>query len=305
MKCCCGAGAQIRPGGLAAFAVDVVGAPGAPDEEGLVIIVEVPKGARPGKADVAELAAAVRGTVMLHHAVAVHAVVVARPGATRRTTSGKVQRQASRAAYLAGEYAAGSADVLAVVGAGAGAGDKAGAAGEPDARKAGAEAGSESDRSSDSAISMEEAESGSDGEGGGGGCGGGGGAGAAGGAADSGGSSMSRSASGSLASGSRSGLGSGSSGMASGSAPDFKWNVEQLTQLPEQDQLAALQVAVCLFVKGCLGACLPGWAGELRALQALQLSCSHGRRVACAHKRRACSAGLVRCRARKCALERQ
>lgn len=233
--------------------MDVVGAPGAPDEEGLVIIVEVPKGARPGKADVAELAAAVRATVMLHHAVAVHAVVVARPGATRRTTSGKVQRQASRAAYLAGEYAAGSADVLAVVAGGAGAGDKAGAAGEPDARKAGHEAGSESDRSSDSAISMEEAESGSDGEGGGGGTG------AAGGAADSGGSSMSRSASGSLASGSRSGLGSGSSGMASASAPDFKWNVEQLTQLPEQDQLAALQAGPCLCLEGFswgLPACL-------------------------------------------------
>ena len=43
---------------------------------------------------------------MAHHAVACHAVVVAKPGAIRKTTSGKVQRQACRQAYLAGEYTA-------------------------------------------------------------------------------------------------------------------------------------------------------------------------------------------------------
>ena len=42
--------------------------------------------------------------VMAHHAVACHAIVVAKPGAICKTTSGKVQRQACRAAFLAGEY---------------------------------------------------------------------------------------------------------------------------------------------------------------------------------------------------------
>ncbi len=56
-------GAQIRPGGLAAFPVDVVGTGGAADEEGLAIIVEVPRGARPTEADVQALASHVRATV--------------------------------------------------------------------------------------------------------------------------------------------------------------------------------------------------------------------------------------------------
>lgn len=42
--------------------------------------------------------------VMAHHAVGCHAVVVARPGAIKKTTSGKVQRRACRAAFISGEY---------------------------------------------------------------------------------------------------------------------------------------------------------------------------------------------------------
>lgn len=42
--------------------------------------------------------------VMAHHAVGCHAVVVARPGAIKKTTSGKVQRRACRAAFIGGEY---------------------------------------------------------------------------------------------------------------------------------------------------------------------------------------------------------
>ena len=42
--------------------------------------------------------------VMANHAVGCHAVVIARPGAIKKTTSGKVQRRACRAAFLAGEY---------------------------------------------------------------------------------------------------------------------------------------------------------------------------------------------------------
>ncbi len=42
--------------------------------------------------------------VMAHHCVNCHAVVVAKAGAIRKTTSGKVQRRACRAAFVAGQY---------------------------------------------------------------------------------------------------------------------------------------------------------------------------------------------------------
>ena len=54
--------AQIRPGGLAAFPVEVPGAGGAV-EEALAIIVEVPRGARPANEDTQALASHVRATV--------------------------------------------------------------------------------------------------------------------------------------------------------------------------------------------------------------------------------------------------
>jgi acyl-CoA synthetase (AMP-forming)/AMP-acid ligase II len=42
--------------------------------------------------------------VMAHHTVGCHAVIVTKPGAIKKTTSGKVQRRACRAAFAAGEY---------------------------------------------------------------------------------------------------------------------------------------------------------------------------------------------------------
>ena len=53
---------QIRPGGLAAFPVEVPGVGGAV-EEALAIIVEVPRGARPVHEDMQALASHVRATV--------------------------------------------------------------------------------------------------------------------------------------------------------------------------------------------------------------------------------------------------
>ena len=41
---------------------------------------------------------------MSHHGVGCHAVIVAKPGAIKKTTSGKVQRRACRAAFMSGEY---------------------------------------------------------------------------------------------------------------------------------------------------------------------------------------------------------
>ena len=58
--------------------------------------------------------------------------------------------------------------------------------------------------------------------------------------------SMSRSASGSLASSSRPGSGSGlgSDGLEQGSSAGFRVAAEQLVQLPEHEQLETLQVSV-------------------------------------------------------------
>ena len=45
-----------------------------------------------------------RVQVIAHHTLACYAVVVASSGAIKKTTSGKVQRRACRAAYERGEY---------------------------------------------------------------------------------------------------------------------------------------------------------------------------------------------------------
>lgn len=56
---------QIRPGGLAAFPVDVTVAAGgmAVEEEGLTVIAEVARGAKPSAQEVDELALFIRATV--------------------------------------------------------------------------------------------------------------------------------------------------------------------------------------------------------------------------------------------------
>ncbi|HEY5951022.1 MAG TPA: fatty acyl-AMP ligase, partial [Kofleriaceae bacterium] len=87
------ASAAIRPGCVAAFSVDVDG------EERLVVAAEV---------DVAkEPLAAVRqkliGAVASEQDVQLHDVALLAPGTIPKTTSGKIQRRATRAAYLARE----------------------------------------------------------------------------------------------------------------------------------------------------------------------------------------------------------
>ncbi|HYG64196.1 MAG TPA: amino acid adenylation domain-containing protein, partial [Thermoanaerobaculia bacterium] len=85
--------ASLKPGGGAAFAVDVDG------EERLVVVHEVERRAD-GDPDAA--CAAVRQAVAAAHEVQVHEVVLIRVGTLPKTSSGKVQRHATRAAYLAG-----------------------------------------------------------------------------------------------------------------------------------------------------------------------------------------------------------
>ncbi len=87
---------ELEPGGAAAFSVDVAG------EERLVIAHEVGRRFARSGVPVAQVAAALRLAVAEEHEVQVHEVVLLRTGTLPRTSSGKVQRHACRAAWLAG-----------------------------------------------------------------------------------------------------------------------------------------------------------------------------------------------------------
>ncbi|HYG65657.1 MAG TPA: fatty acyl-AMP ligase, partial [Thermoanaerobaculia bacterium] len=88
-----GAHRALRPGGGAAFSVEVDG------EERLVVAAEVE---RRSESEAPRAAAAVRRAVVEEHEVQVHEVVLLAAGTLPRTSSGKVRRGACRAAYLAG-----------------------------------------------------------------------------------------------------------------------------------------------------------------------------------------------------------
>jgi amino acid adenylation domain-containing protein len=93
----------LRPGCGAAFPVDLDG------EERLVIVHEVER--RRGL-DVEEVAAAVRRAVAGEHEVQVHQVVLLRAGTIPKTSSGKIQRHACRAGFLAGSLTTVGASAL-------------------------------------------------------------------------------------------------------------------------------------------------------------------------------------------------
>jgi len=87
----------LRPGGAAAFPVDVGG------EERLVLVLEVERQARPRSPEEAEAVfTAVRRAMAEEHECHVHEVVLVPPGGVPRTTSGKVQRRGCRALFLEG-----------------------------------------------------------------------------------------------------------------------------------------------------------------------------------------------------------
>ena len=85
----------LRPGSGAAFSVDVEG------EERLVVVHEIERRAL-RTVDVEAVAWDIRRAVSEHHALQVHAVLLLKPGALPRTSSGKVKRHACRAAFAAG-----------------------------------------------------------------------------------------------------------------------------------------------------------------------------------------------------------
>jgi amino acid adenylation domain-containing protein len=83
----------LRPGGCAAFAID-----GAEDEQ-LVIVQEV---AASFDGKIEDAAGAVRRAIAQAHELQTHAVVLIKQGSLPKTSSGKIQRRACRAAYLEG-----------------------------------------------------------------------------------------------------------------------------------------------------------------------------------------------------------
>ncbi|WP_370948990.1 fatty acyl-AMP ligase [Amycolatopsis sp. cg5] len=94
----------VRPGGIAAFAVD--------HEQGerLVLFVETRQD-KVTAADVDGIVEAVRRQVYEDHQLACHAVVVGKAGTVRKTTSGKVRRLACKQAFVSGEIEASAATI--------------------------------------------------------------------------------------------------------------------------------------------------------------------------------------------------
>ncbi|HEX2269444.1 MAG TPA: AMP-binding protein, partial [Pyrinomonadaceae bacterium] len=89
--------ASLRPGGGAAFSIDVSG------EERLVILHEVD---RHHDSDLTEVIGAIRQAVAEEYELQVHAVALLKPGSLPKTSSGKIQRHACRASFLRDEFAA-------------------------------------------------------------------------------------------------------------------------------------------------------------------------------------------------------
>lgn len=98
----------IRPGCTAAFSITHAG------EERLVVVLEIGKSYRPLPAgavadpdqpdwlDPNAVKGAVRRAIAENHDLRTHDIVLLRPGSVPKTSSGKIQRRATRASYLAG-----------------------------------------------------------------------------------------------------------------------------------------------------------------------------------------------------------
>ncbi|KAB8332623.1 non-ribosomal peptide synthetase [Scytonema tolypothrichoides VB-61278] len=85
---------SLRSGSSAAFAVEVDG------EERLVVVQELEFRAKP---NLEEVIAAIRQAVVEEHEVQVYGVVLIKPGTIPKTSSGKIQRRATKADFLAGK----------------------------------------------------------------------------------------------------------------------------------------------------------------------------------------------------------
>jgi acyl-CoA synthetase (AMP-forming)/AMP-acid ligase II len=88
----------LRPGGCVAFAV-----PGAGGER--PVIVQEVRGEPGPAAYPADVAASIRAAVVREHDLTPADLVLVRPGALPKTSSGKLMRAAARRRYLAGDFA--------------------------------------------------------------------------------------------------------------------------------------------------------------------------------------------------------
>lgn len=93
----------VRPGCGAAFSVEVDG------EERLVVVQELGRRLPP---DTAEVIADIRRAIAQQHEMQAHTVVLVKLGSVPKTSSGKIQRRACRAAFLAGELDVIASDTL-------------------------------------------------------------------------------------------------------------------------------------------------------------------------------------------------
>jgi amino acid adenylation domain-containing protein len=100
----------VRSGCVAAFSIDVP--IDGQDEERLAVALEVQADVKPG--EVVDIAAAIRRAISERHELSVHVVAMLRRGTIPKTSSGKIQRRACRAALLSGTL-----DVIGQVEAGA------------------------------------------------------------------------------------------------------------------------------------------------------------------------------------------
>ncbi|ABA25098.1 Amino acid adenylation (plasmid) [Trichormus variabilis ATCC 29413] len=87
----------LEPHGGAAFSIDVDG------EERLVIAQEVQR-SHIRKLDIDEVIATIRAAVAVNHEIQLYGVLLLKPGSILRTSSGKIQRYACRAKFLAGSW---------------------------------------------------------------------------------------------------------------------------------------------------------------------------------------------------------
>ncbi len=86
----------LRPGGVAVFGVEVDG------EERLVVVQEI-ESRHLKSLDADTVIGAIRQNLGMHHMLEAHAIALLRPGSTPKTPTGKTQRAACKAKYLAGE----------------------------------------------------------------------------------------------------------------------------------------------------------------------------------------------------------
>jgi amino acid adenylation domain-containing protein len=101
----------VRPGSGAAFSVEADGA------EQLVVVYEA--AVQRAESGLDEVIGAIRRAVTEQHELVAHAVVLIEPGSVPKTSSGKIQRHACRAAFLAGELQALAHSTLGTASAGA------------------------------------------------------------------------------------------------------------------------------------------------------------------------------------------